>query len=132
MKYDLKSIAYHAAWPIFPRERYDLPVLDGSEMIGEETIDEYLNRLVKKATPAWQCMDSQQFLDEVRGRNAGLEWKEGAPEEEGMYLLVLRTIERAEVICFFDSWDKDDIFSRSRRVLWHIGPIPPVPQNDEK
>ena len=46
----------------------DAPVLDGSEPIGEETVDEYLHRLVKKASPAWQGVDKEKFLAEVRGR----------------------------------------------------------------
>lgn len=45
-----------------------MPILDGSEMIGEETVDEYLDRLVKEASPSWQGVDPEKFLDEVRGR----------------------------------------------------------------
>ena len=44
------------------------PVLDGSEPIGEETADEYLDRLVKEAAPAWEGVDPEKFLAEARGR----------------------------------------------------------------
>lgn len=105
----------------------DMPPLDGSEMIGEETADEYLDRLVKEASPSWQGIDPQQFMDEVRGRNAGLEWKKGAPEEAGPYLIVTTKCQWPTPIDYDPGhpyWDTDE-------VLFHIGPIPPVPQNDE-
>lgn len=139
VKYAPDSIVYHAAWPVFPRERDERwiecdkrtwemlrgklhiiyndpsanggigayihewhregipaarmevnlyghygarffrwqtdreleaqkPALDGSEPIDEETVDEYLNRLVKEATPAWEGVDPEKFMDEVRRR----------------------------------------------------------------
>lgn len=96
-----------------------MPILDGSEMIGEETADEYLDRLV---------VDPQQFLDEVRGRNAGLEWKKGSPEEKGRYLVDATFFLQTGMI----NYDPEDEEWDTPKILWHIGPIPPVPQNDEE
>jgi hypothetical protein len=93
VKYDPDSIVYHAAWLVFPRERDErwiecdrpLPTLGTetiqifrSEPIGEETADEYPDRLVKEATPAWEGVDPEKFLAEVRGR---------APFDEAITLL---------------------------------------------
>lgn len=102
-----------------------------AEMTEEETADEYLDRLVKEATPAWQGVDPQQFLDEVRGSNARLEWKKGAPEEAGIYVMVTKNDVGRSIVYYRPDhpvWGFDEI-------LFYIGPIPPippVPQNDEK
>lgn len=115
--------------PIFPRRgavEDSSPILDGSEMIGEETVDEYLDRLVKEASPSWQGVDPQQFMDEVRGCNAGLGWKKGAPDTSWNYLIVT-TICRSPYPEQYDPGDKEWELTK---ILWHIGPIPPVPHND--
>jgi hypothetical protein len=109
----------------------DMPPLDGSEMIGEETVDEYLDRLVKKASPSWQGVDPQQFMDEVRGRNAGLEWKKGAPKEDGIYVVVTKNDQGRSIVYYRSNhpvWEFDEILL----YIGPIPPIPPVPQNDEE
>lgn len=67
-------------------------------------------------------------MDEARGRNAGLEWKKGAPDTSGNYLIVT-TICRSPYPEQYDPGDKEWELTK---ILWHIGPIPPVPQNDEE
>lgn len=108
--------------PIFPRRG---AVEDGFEVTEGQTVDEYLDRLVKKASPSWQGVDPQQFLDEARGRNAGLEWKKGAPPEDGWYIWA----DKRYLTQTYAHWDPETY--RPTSVLCHIGPIPPVPQNDE-
>lgn len=107
----------------------DMPPLDGSEMIGEETVDEYLDRIVKGASPSWQGVDPQRFMDEVRGRNVGLEWKNGAPDMSGAYLIITRIMKASEL---YDEYNPDDEYWDVDEVLWHIGPFPLAPQNDEE
>ena len=106
-----------------------MPILDGSEMIGEETLDEYLARIMKEASPSWQGVDQQQCLDEVRGRNAGLEWKKGAPEKAGAYLIVTKKFRWPT---YMDEYDPDHPLWGRDKLLWHIGPIPPAPKSDEE
>ncbi len=138
--------------PIFPRRgavEDSSPILDGSEMIGEETVDEYLDRIVAqkgKENPfdtAKNVLDgmlgiggipsNEEFCEELIARLCdafgladftGLKWKEGAPEQEGWYIWVdkhypTRTLGYWEPRTFWPS-----------AILYHIGPIPPVPQND--
>jgi len=66
---------------------------DDHETGQPEPFDDYMARLVKAATPAWEGVDKQEFLDEVRGRNID-PW----PEIRGRIRDILRMGDHSELL----------------------------------